>query len=351
MFGLVLLRMLSFNLELHKNSSNYDKQFEKIQHGNEIDKNEKKTKPKQQDSHLASSEAEYLKALSNGSLSMKEFNLLNYLVYIFYAPVYFSGPTILFNSFIIQINNNFTVDKDKETDTNFSGNPEQTPNGPRTNEHAGFEMQLESDKKDTHSLIIKNPLNFKNKLIYLLRYIFVLVCFEIFNRYIYVNLYLTNPNNSYVLKNEKFNYYSYSLFCFFLLIFIWFKFTVIWRTARIWAMFDDILTEENMNRCMYNNYCFEGFWRAWHRSFNVWLIRYIFIPLGGSSYKFLNVWIVFTFVALWHDLQLKLLLWGWFICFFMIPEIFVKKIFNSDKVIIILLVAFIITFFLLLLFI
>ena len=157
-------------------------------------------------------------------------------------------------------------------------------------------------------------------------------CFNIFNRYIYVNLYLINIDNKQILTNPKFNYYTYSLFCFHLLIFIWFKFTVIWRTARIWAMFDDILTEENMNRCMYNNYCFEEFWRAWHRSFNVWLIRYIFIPLGGSKYKSINIWIIFTFVALWHDLKLNLLLWGWFICIFLIPEIFVKNYFNKEKV-------------------
>jgi len=318
--------MLSFNLELHKNYSNKTKNYEKIPKENNPEeiKGDKEIQK-------ALSESEYLKALSNSPLDLSEFNLLNYFVYIFYAPVYFSGPTILFNSFITQINNNFS-DKSELKTTKELEKTEMIKSELNT-KNSNFDLQHTSEKQESNSLKIKNPLNFKDKLIYLLRYIFVIICFEIFNRKIYVNLYLTNPNNSYVLKNEKFNYYSYSLFCFFLLIFIWFKFTVIWRTARIWAIFDDVLTEENMNRCMYDNYCFEGFWRAWHRSFNVWLIRYIFIPLGGSSYKFLNVWIIFTFVALWHDLQLKLLLWGWFICFFMIPEIFVKKIFNSEKVI------------------
>jgi D-alanyl-lipoteichoic acid acyltransferase DltB (MBOAT superfamily) len=106
---------------------------------------------------------------------------------------------------------------------------------------------------------------------------------------------------------------------------------VIWRTARIWAWFDGILTEENMNRCVYNNYCFEGFWRAWHRSFNIWLIRYIYIPLGGAKTKIFNLWIIFSFVALWHDLKINLLIWGWFICFFLVPEILVKNYFNKDN--------------------
>jgi D-alanyl-lipoteichoic acid acyltransferase DltB (MBOAT superfamily) len=240
------------------------------------------------------SENEYLKILTNSILDLKEFNLLNYFIYIFYPPVYFSGPTILFNSFITQIN---------------------------------YKFHNENNNNN------KNPFSYIMKLIYLIRFIFVTICFSYFNRYIYVNLFLTNSNNSHILQNDKFNYYSYSLFCFFLLIFIWFKFTVIWRSARVYAMFDNILTEENMNRCMYNNYCFEGFWRAWHRSFNVWLIRYIFIPLGGSKYKFINIWIIFTFVALWHDIKINLLLWGWFICVFMIPEIFVKSFFSRKEVI------------------
>ena len=59
---------------------------------------------------------------------------------------------------------------------------------------------------------------------------------------------------------------------------------------------------ENMNRCVHNNYNFEGFWRSWHRGFNQWLLRYIYFPLGGSKNKVWNIWIVFTFVAIWHDL-------------------------------------------------
>lgn len=52
------------------------------------------------------------------------------------------------------------------------------------------------------------------------------------------------------------------------LVFIWYKFVSIWRIFRTWALLDGFDTPENMNRCMLNNYCFEGFWRSWHRSFN-----------------------------------------------------------------------------------
>jgi len=227
-----------------------------------------------------------LKFLSDCEANLKDFNLVNYIAYIFYPPLYFSGPTLLFNSFVFQVKN-FKI-----------------------SQHQNYLS--------------------RDKIVYIARYIIVFICFEVFNSYIYVNAYLTNKYNKFIW--ESFDHYTYSAFCFFLLIFIWFKFTVIWRTSRIWAWLDGIYTEENMNRCICNNYSFEGFWRAWHRSFNIWLIKYIFIPLGGSKYKVANIWVVFSFVALWHDLQLNLLIWGWFICLFMMPEILVKNYFNSSKV-------------------
>jgi protein-cysteine N-palmitoyltransferase HHAT len=76
-------------------------------------------------------------------------------------------------------------------------------------------------------------------------------------------------------------------------------------------MADGIETPENMLRCMSNNYSALAFWRAWHRSFNRWIIRYIYIPLGGSNKPIVNTLAVFTFVAFWHDISLKLLVWGW----------------------------------------
>ena len=34
-----------------------------------------------------------------------------------------------------------------------------------------------------------------------------------------------------------------------------------------------------------------------------------------------NTWVIFTFVAVWHDLQLRLLIWGWLISLFILPEV------------------------------
>lgn len=47
-----------------------------------------------------------------------------------------------------------------------------------------------------------------------------------------------------------------------------------WRFFRLWALADGIDPPENMVRCMVNNYSALGFWRSWHRSYNLWIVRY-----------------------------------------------------------------------------
>lgn len=97
-------------------------------------------------------------------------------------------------------------------------------------------------------------------------------------------------------------------------------------------MTDGIETPENMLRCMSNNYSALAFWRAWHRSFNRWTIRYIYIPLGGSKRLIVNTLAVFTFVAFWHDISLKLLAWGWLVTLFILPEVAARMIMPPKKV-------------------
>ncbi|KAJ2759224.1 glycerol transporter [Coemansia nantahalensis] len=71
---------------------------------------------------------------------------------------------------------------------------------------------------------------------------------------------------------------------------------------------------------MSNNYSLQQFWRDWHCSYNRWLVRYVYIPLGGRKTSTWNVFAVFTFVALWHDLTLRLLQWAWIIALLFLPE-------------------------------
>ena len=51
-----------------------------------------------------------------------------------------------------------------------------------------------------------------------------------------------------------------------------------WRFFRLWALIDGIDPPENMVRCMANNYSALGFWRSWHRSYNLWIVRSVPIP-------------------------------------------------------------------------
>lgn len=102
---------------------------------------------------------------------------------------------------------------------------------------------------------------------------------------------------------------------------VWLKLLLIWRFFRFWALVDGIVPVENMARCMSNNYSGVAFWRSWHRSFNQWIIRYMYIPLGGTRTAAYSIWPIFTFVAIWHDIRLHLLAWSWLICLFMLPEI------------------------------
>jgi D-alanyl-lipoteichoic acid acyltransferase DltB (MBOAT superfamily) len=114
--------------------------------------------------------------------------------------------------------------------------------------------------------------------------------------------------------------------------FMWLKFLLIWRYFRLWALIGGIETPENMPRCINNCYDLEGFWKSWHASYNRWLVRYLYIPLGGSHTKMFNVWIIFTFVAIWHDLEWKLLSWALVTCLIWMPEILCKSITRMPQV-------------------
>ncbi|KAJ7068615.1 glycerol transporter [Mycena amicta] len=115
------------------------------------------------------------------------------------------------------------------------------------------------------------------------------------------------------------------------LILVWLKLMNMWRFFRLWAMMDGIDAPENMIRCMVNNYSTLGFWRSWHRSYNLWLLRYIYIPMGGARNVILNMILVFTFVALWHDLTFKLLAWGWLASLIVVPEVIARYLLPEAK--------------------
>lgn len=202
---------------------------------------------------------------------LNQFNILNQLAYLLYAPLIIAGPIITFNDFLYQ------------------------------------------NKKP-----LKCDMKFKIK--YLFRLLFCILVMEVLLHY------------TYVVALSKFKAwdgltpYQISMIGLFNLNLIWLKLLIPWRFFRLWSLLDNIDPTENMLRCMNNNFSALKFWRSWHRSFNKWVIRYIYIPLGGGTNRVIASLCVFSFVAIWHDIELKLLIWGWMIVLFLLPEIYLSSL-------------------------
>ncbi|RCI06031.1 glycerol transporter [Rhizopus stolonifer] len=206
-----------------------------------------------------------------------DYSYLDCLTYVLYTPLLLCGPIITYNDFISQ-----------------------------------FKFPSRN-------------INRRYVMIYAIRLVLVILVMELVLHSLYVVA---------ISKAKAWEGYSpleLSLVGYFNLLIIWMKLLIPWRFFRFWSLADGIWVEENMVRCMSNNFSAQRFWKSWHRTFNRWTIRYIYIPLGGTKYMAYNMWLVFTFVALWHDIELKLLAWGWLISLFLLPEIIASKIFSERK--------------------
>lgn len=215
-----------------------------------------------------------------------DFTFRNYLAYAIYAPLYLTGPILTFNDYISQIRY----------------------------------RPASIEKSRT--------------ILYAIRFVLVLLAMEVILHYDYVGaISKARPEWS------SYNPAQLSLLSYFNLHLIWLKLLIPWRLFRLWALVDGIDPPENMLRCVSNNYSPVLFWRAWHRSYNRWLIRYIYVPLGGSNFRswrtavrsVCTYLLVFTFVALWHDIQMRLLIWGWLVVLFMLPEFAARFLFPARK--------------------
>ncbi|KAF3907665.1 hypothetical protein AA313_de0206394 [Arthrobotrys entomopaga] len=221
------------------------------------------------------------------SQPMSYYNFALYHAYCLYSPLYLAGPIITFNDFVAQ------------------------------NLHAARQALPSTSLKPV--------------LLYGIRFLLSLLCMEFILHYCYVQ---AISKASHAPYNAWINDTPFQLMMigYFNLQIIWLKLLIPWRFFRLWSLVDSIDPPENMLRCMSDNYSAVGFWRGWHRSYNRWNIRYIYIPLGGSKKRpILNMLIVFTFVALWHDLSLTLLTWGWLIVLFIMPEMIARTILPYSK--------------------
>jgi protein-cysteine N-palmitoyltransferase HHAT len=207
-----------------------------------------------------------------------------YVAYALYPPLYIAGPILTFNDYISQ------------------------------------------------STYVSPSISFRRTLLYAIRFLLTLFCMEFLLHTIYVvAISKASPDWS------TYTPFQLSMLAYFNLHIIWLKLLLPWRFFRLWSLVDGIDPPENVVRCMSDNYSAQQFWRAWHRSYNRWIVRYIYIPLGGTGSGtsrvrgIANMLVVFTFVALWHDINLRLLAWGWLVVLFVLPEVLATMAFPRKK--------------------
>ena len=141
-----------------------------------------------------------------------------------------------------------------------------------------------------------------NKILYFVKLIFLFAIMEVYNHFLFP-IYLFENKNNVFEPNDDVSLFYYCFICLNILTFYWLKFSIIWKFFRFWAWCDGIFSEENMNRFIYDFYSIELFFRGMNRSLNRWIVRYIYIPLGGKNKKYINIWIAFGFWYLIKDFK------------------------------------------------
>ncbi|RDW78553.1 putative glycerol:H+ symporter (Gup1) [Aspergillus mulundensis] len=288
LFKITILRLISFNMDYYwsldsPGSSPIEVSLVNMRNTTPSDDHKKK-----QLDPTSLSERDRVKIPAEQSA----FNGRNYLAYILYSPLYLTGPIVTFNDYISQ--------------------------------------QRYAPQSLTKTRTI----------LYGTRFFLTLLSMELILHFIYA-VAIINASPDWSLYTPA----QLSMLAFFNLHIVWLKLLIPWRFFRLWALLDGIDPPENMVRCVSNNYSAFAFWRGWHRSLNRWVVRYLYVPLGGGSNRsattpaastsgtkpassplyakarqIFNFLAVFTFIALWHDINLRLLMWGWLITLFVLPE-------------------------------
>merc|ERR1719474_89998 len=234
--------------------------------------------------------------------NVADYSMLNFFAFTLYVPLWLTGPIVSFHDWMSQIKCNIT-----------GSNPFKS-----------------------------TDLSYRSIAVYIVRFVVVMAVNEWMLHYFYLflmakhdpfPLYLDECTSNLDYAFKLMAVAVYSFFCVFLL---WSKFLLIWRFQRIIATLDGVVAPENMRRCVFHHTSITGFWKYWHSSFNLWNVRYIYIPMGGSKghriLKFMNIAVVFVFTTLWHgDFELKLLIWGSLMALLIVPETVIRNYYYNTK--------------------
>lgn len=275
-FNMCTLRMIAFN-------NDYYEAFTVQQHG---DSSRVASKTER---HLATcTDCAALRATHPASLSLSdvschcyklrtetprplsEYHLKGYLGYLFYVPLYVAGPMSSYNGFI------------------------------------------------SHTHFTTRSMSIRQGLVYLLRIgnLFALLTLQLHFNFL----------NAIREERDVFDAMRLGVklgFFLFTLGFLWMKFNFLWKFFRLMAFIDGVEAPEDMNRCFADTLTIQSFWKDWHSSFNLWIVRYMYIPMGGNKNRLLSIFPIFIFIAVWHDIELHLLWWAMIMCVAFIPEVIV----------------------------
>eukprot|EP01100_Stratorugosa_tubuloviscum_P014000 TRINITY_DN7252_c0_g1_i1.p1 TRINITY_DN7252_c0_g1~~TRINITY_DN7252_c0_g1_i1.p1 ORF type:complete len:597 (+),score=141.67 TRINITY_DN7252_c0_g1_i1:46-1791(+) len=223
------------------------------------------------------------------SLSKEHYCFINYWIYLFYPPLYIAGPIVSYNAFVSQI----------------------------------YECQKTYSITQIMKLLV-------GVLSYTL-IVEILLHFSYGHGWNITKQWLLKEIDSQGKETYIFPGWQAGFLGVQTLDFIFIKFLIIWRFFRVMTLFDGIDSPENMQHCHWRNFNFSTFWRAWHSSFNIWITRYIYVPLGGRSTQHFTVWFIFLFVGLWHDLWWRWVAWALVNCFCFTTEIAIQIYFLSSR--------------------
>jgi D-alanyl-lipoteichoic acid acyltransferase DltB (MBOAT superfamily) len=207
---------------------------------------------------------------------LSEYNFLSFLAYVMYVPLYIGGPLSTFNAYM------------------------------------------------SHLQIPQRAFDVKKGVRYAVR---------IFCLYLTL-IALLHVNHLNLLRRDasafdEMSVATKALYGLIFLSFLWLKFSIIWKYFRLMGLADGVEAPEDMNRCFANTTTVGDFWRDWHSSFNLWIVRYMYVPLGGSKAKLWAIIPIFLFIAVWHDIELHLLWWAGIMCVAFIPELVVGAWFSK----------------------
>ncbi|XP_060789246.1 protein-cysteine N-palmitoyltransferase HHAT isoform X1 [Neoarius graeffei] len=95
--------------------------------------------------------------------------------------------------------------------------------------------------------------------------------------------------------------------------FFYVKYLVLFGVASLLMKLDGI-EPPPLPRCVSTMYSFRGMWRYFDVGLYRWLIRYVYVPLGGSQHglfqKLISMAMTFSFVCLWHGCHDYLQCWA-----------------------------------------